>query len=59
MSRPMQRIGLTFFHRKNTYYIILIVHFSGLPMIQKIRSTAAQDLIRYPYGPESRRNYVY
>ena len=41
----MQSIGLDFFHRNTKYYIILIDHFSGLPMIQKMRKTTAQEVI--------------
>ena len=46
VDRPMQSIGLDFLHRNNTYFIILMDHFSGLPMIQKMKRTTAQEVIR-------------
>ena len=32
VSRPMQAIGIDFFQKKGTKYLILVDHFSGLPM---------------------------
>ena len=45
MDRPMQSIGLDFFHWKAKYYIILMDHFSGLPMIQMMRKAVAKEVI--------------
>lgn len=46
VNRPMQSIGLNFFHRNDTCYIIQMNHFSGQPMIKKMIRTTSQDMIR-------------
>ena len=36
VSRPMQAIGIDFFQKKGTKYLLLVDHFSGLPMYQSM-----------------------
>ena len=44
-SEPLQSIGLNFFQRNGSYYFILMDHFSGLPMFQKMSRTIAEEVI--------------
>ena len=46
VDRPMQSVGLHFFQRGSTHYLILIDHFSGLPIFQKLNKTACKDVVK-------------
>ena len=46
LDRPMQSVGLHFFQRGSTHYLILIDHFSGLPIFQKLNKTACKDVVK-------------
>ena len=36
LSRPMQAIGIDFFERHRSKYLLLMDHFSGMPMYEKM-----------------------
>ena len=44
-ARLIQSIGLNFFERHGHPYLILMDHFSELPMFQKMRKTPAEEVI--------------
>ena len=47
MSRPMQAVGIDFFKRHGSKYLLLMDHFSGMPMY------CIQLDFTTPYNPES------
>ena len=38
VSRPMQAIGIDFFERGGHKYLLMMDHFSGMPLYKKILS---------------------
>ena len=44
-ASPMQSIGIDFFQRRGDHYLILMDHFSGLPMFQKTKKTKGQEVV--------------
>ena len=47
VSRPMQAIGIDFFKRNGNKYLLLMDHFSGMPMYKKMDySTDMEHMVR-------------